>query len=67
MDTTKHYMTVGEVARLVRRSPSTVRRWAVIGDLPAVLFGGRLLIAEDDLASMVRPPGSLHKRVEDDP
>jgi hypothetical protein len=54
-------LTIHDVALLVRRAPATIRRWTSSGRLPAILFGGRLLIDQEDWDKMVRPPGSFHR------
>ena len=49
-------MDVRETARLVGRSPETVRRWIWAGRLPAVRHGNKLLIARHAVEQLACGP-----------
>ena len=61
-------LTVHEVARLVRVTPKTVRRWIRTGRLVAVKAGpfpnSRVLVPASSLVSVLRPAGS--RQIEED-
>jgi excisionase family DNA binding protein len=42
-------LTVTEAAERVGRTPATVRRWIRSGRLPAIMAGGHIAIAPEDL------------------
>ena len=47
-------LDVRETARLVHRTPETVRRWIWSGRLPARRHGNKLLVARPDVAATTR-------------
>ena len=50
------YMTVAEAATLLRVTPSTVRRWIRLGDVPAYRIGQRrVALRRADLARLITP------------
>ncbi|MGH2707129.1 MAG: helix-turn-helix domain-containing protein [Actinomycetota bacterium] len=51
-------LDVRAAARLVKRSPETIRRWIWSGRLPARRRGNRLLVSRDDLTALVRQRGN---------
>ncbi len=55
----KDYLTIPQVARVLRRDQSTVNRYIKKGYLKAERLGGRYLIEKSQLASFVPPePGN---------
>jgi excisionase family DNA binding protein len=58
------YFTVGQAARMLAVSPSTVWRWIDAGKLPAYRVGGRAIrIKQEDLAAVINPV--KHSRKEE--
>jgi excisionase family DNA binding protein len=52
----EEYVTVAEVATLLRVAPSTVRRWIREGDVPAHRIGRRrVALRRADLARLITP------------
>ena len=50
------YVTVAEVATLLRVAPSTIRRWIREGDVPAYRVGRRrVALKRDDLSTLITP------------
>ena len=47
-------LTLAEVAKYLRVSPKTVRRWVAARRIPCVRFGTRLRFDAGDIASWVR-------------
>ena len=54
----EHLLTVDEIARSLRVTEVTVRRWIARGWLPAIKVGGAVRIREEDLARFVTTPGT---------
>jgi len=48
-------LTTGEVARLLKVRPRTVRRWMIAGILPATRIGARWLVPSDALTERLDP------------
>lgn len=55
------YYTTKEVAKLFRKTPQTVRRWAKEGRIEAVRVGGRILIPAKALESIKQPVSSTNQ------
>jgi excisionase family DNA binding protein len=53
------YLTVEEVAELVRVSRMTVYRWVRSGDLPAVRVGRSFRIPQDSLDAFLRSSSTV--------
>ena len=49
----EEYLTVHEVARILRVSPNNVYMKAKSGELPCVRFGHRVLISSDELSRVI--------------
>jgi excisionase family DNA binding protein len=58
------FLTVGEVAELMRVSTMTVYRLVHSGELPAVRFGRSFRIPESAVAQLVFTAGGLRKMDE---
>ena len=52
-------LTVPEVARRLNRDPETVRRWIRTGKLRARRVGTQHIVDDEDLAALIRSPGSV--------
>lgn len=73
--TTPELLTPAEVARILRVTPRTVRRWGASGTLERIRLGGRLtryteasvtrLLAAENDASPAGKPGSGHNKADD--
>jgi excisionase family DNA binding protein len=48
-NTTDEFLTVAEVATLLKLNPQTVRNWISAGQLPAVRIGRRVRVTRADL------------------
>jgi excisionase family DNA binding protein len=55
-DPSTDLLNVRQAARLVHRTPETIRRWVWAGRLPAQRDGRRLLVARADLLRMTTGP-----------
>jgi excisionase family DNA binding protein len=53
-DEDPEYLTVTEVARILRFSIRTIERWTDEGRLPFVLMSGEKRFARDDVDAMLR-------------
>ncbi len=52
----EEFVTIAEAARVLRVSPSTIRRWIGEGDLPAYRVGRRRVrVRKPDLARLIAP------------
>lgn len=58
------FLTVGEVAQMMRVSTMTVYRLVHSGDLPAVRFGRSFRIPESAVSSIVYSAGELREMGE---
>ena len=56
------HLTVRGAARLLDRSPRTIRRWIHLGDLPAVAVGDGYRIPLAGVYALLQPQGSTHSR-----
>jgi excisionase family DNA binding protein len=56
-----HFLTVGEVADMMRVSTMTVYRMVHSGELPAVRFGRSFRIPESAVSQIIFPTGGEHK------
>ena len=52
-NTTDEFLTVAEVATLLKLNPQTVRNWISAGQLPAVRIGRRVRVTRADLDRVV--------------
>ena len=48
------YLTVGEVAELLRVKPETVREWLRSGELRGLNLGGRWRVLREDLQEFIK-------------
>ena len=53
--------TVEQLARILHRSPETIRRLIKDGDIPAVKVGGRFLVTKETLDKILRGEISTDK------
>ena len=60
-------LTVADAAIAASRDPETIRRWIRAGRLTAWKVGGQHMIAEDDLAAVLRPTPSRAVAGDHDP
>ena len=58
------FLTVGEVAQMMRVSPMTVYRLVHSGELPAVRFGRSFRIPESAVSNIVYSAGELREMGE---
>lgn len=60
MSPVERYLSTGEVARLFRRNPETIRRWATEGLIPShETPSGRLQFRESDLRPALERAGLI--------
>lgn len=62
----EEYLTVAEVATLLRVAPSTIRRWIREGDVPAYRLGRRrVALKRADVATLITPTRIGTKMTDD--